>query len=208
MARIAVDVDDSLYSFADIARRTMSELAVKEDNPRLRNAAYATWDEWRSPADLAGEDAWERIVDICHSPENILAQTPFPGAVEVLHELAQDHELVYASNRSESTHAPTSAWLDQHGFPEGQLLCHRDDKLASIRNCQYLIDDRPKTLVGFVHGAWEPFPGGVTVFRSELHPRKAFGLVTAYNRSLTDVPGIYLAPSWPLLRSFLRTKIA
>jgi hypothetical protein len=146
---------------------------------------------------------WEKVIDRCHTPERILTQIPYDGAPEALWDLWHaGHELVYVSNRSPDTWSPTLTWLDNMGFPmreeRTKLLCHRDDKLASIRDCQYLIDDRPKTLVGFIND-W--------IWGASTGTRKAFGLVTPYNRGLTDVPGIYLAPNWPLLGRYLRSKI-
>ncbi len=215
MARIAVDVDSTLYDFCSLACRVMGEMADlpawAPEAERLTNGAYSTsWTEWRTPIDLVGERTWNEVVDRCHTPERILTQIPYDGAPEALWDLHEEHDLVYVSNRDGSTHAPTFRWLDDMGFPIGtgrtKLLCHTDDKLASIRDCQYLIDDRPKTLVGFVHGYME-HPAGAWIIGNEATNRKAFGLVTPYNRGLTDIPGIYLAPNWPLLGRYLRSKI-
>jgi hypothetical protein len=207
VAKIAIDIDSTLYDFCSLACRVMGEMADLSihdgDAERLRNGAYSTsWTEWRTPIDLVGLRLWMDVVDICHTPERILTQIPYDGAPEALWDLHEEHDLVYVSNRNGSTHAPTFRWLDDMGFPIGtgrtKLLCHTDDKLASITTCQYLIDDRPKTLVGVIHDLRHPYLGV---------PRKAFGLVTPYNRGLTDVPGIYLAPNWPLLGRYLRSKI-
>jgi hypothetical protein len=211
VAKIAVDIDSTLYDFCGLACRIMGQLAEERGDERLRNAAYSTsWTEWRTPIDLAGAEAWQEVVDICHKPAIITDQVPFPGATGALWQVSRaGHEIVYVSNRNPSTHTPTWVWLEAMGFPMptngalADLLCHTEDKLASIRDCQYLIDDRPKTLVHFLHSPW---------FGTDVSPkhfaRRAFGLVTPYNRGLTDVPGIYLAPNWDLLGRYLRTKIA
>lgn len=230
MAKIAIDIDSTLYDFPSLCCRVMGELAeahMRSDDPlsliqasRLRNAAYSTtWSEWRTPIDLAGEKAFSEAVDICHEPDNILTQEPYPGAVtEVWALWNAGHEIVYVSNRNSLTKEPTAIWLDERGFPLSEeaccsLLCHTDDKLASVRDCAYLIDDRPRTLVGFVYGAMDvPADAelGMDAFTA-LGPRatgrKAFGLAHPYNRNLTDVPNIYLAPNWPLLGAYLREKI-
>lgn len=196
MSKIAVDIDSTLYDFYSLASRITGKLAEQRGDGRLRNAAYSTWDEWRTPIDLAGLEAWQEIVDICHRPENIIVQPPFPGASDALWELKRaGHELIYVSNRNAATYEPTFDWLMAKDFPIDKVRCHQEDKLRSIRDCQYLIDDRPKTLVGFVHG------GGPALVR------KAFALLMPYNRGLTDVPNIYLAPNWPLLATYLREKI-
>lgn len=206
MAKVAVDLDDTLYSFETLARQILGRFADESGDERLRNAAYATWDEWRAPSDLAGPEAWERVIDEAHRSENILAQVPYLGAADTLREL-QDmgHKIIYVSNRDPSTRTATSRWLRMNGFPglDVDVLCHTDDKLALIRDCKYLIDDRPKTLVQFLYA-----PMGDGVFGGPMRThRKAFGLVTPYNRGLTDVPGVYLAPNWDLLRRYLRPKI-
>jgi len=204
MARIAVDIDSTLYDFCGLACRVMGQLAEERDDQRMRNAAYATsWPEWRTPIDLAGEEAWEEVVEICHRPDTIRRQMPYVGAAEVLWDLSYaGHHLTYVSNRAPSTIKPTLEWLRSNGFPFDTVLCHQDDKLASIRDCQYLIDDRPKTLVGFLARNY-----CVTPMADSHTPRKAFGLVTPYNRGLTDVPNIYLAPNWSLLGTYLENKV-
>jgi 5'(3')-deoxyribonucleotidase len=205
MARIAVDIDSTLYDFCGLACRIMGQLAEERGDERLRNAAYSTsWTEWRTPIDLAGAEAWQEVVDICHKPAIIGDQVPYPGATEALWKLREaGHDLVYVSNRDPSTLKPTTDWLWRKGFPtlSAEVLCHTDDKLASIKDCQYLIDDRPKTLVEFLRMH--------TFQRCDRYGNyaKAFGLVTPYNRGLTDVPGIYLAPNWDLLSRYLWTKI-
>jgi hypothetical protein len=78
------------------------------------------------------------------------------------------------------------------------LICTEEDKLPLIVNCKYLIDDRPKTLVQFVYdNNW---------YGKMIDERKGFGLFYEYNRSLTDVPGIYLAPNWALLEKYIEEK--
>ena len=65
-------------------------------------------------------------------------------------------------------------------------------------DCQYIIDDRPKTLVEFVYDSnWQ---------KETTPARKGFGLFCEYNRALTDVPGIYLAPNWTLLEKYIEEK--
>lgn len=220
MARIAIDLDDTLLDFNSLARFRLAQLADERSDGRLRTAAYTPWDEWRSPNDLAGEDVWQEVIEWCHGEEQILSREPLPGSREALWDLHYaGHSLVYVSNRHPSTKEPTREWLYKHSFPidvtdtsAASLVCHTDDKLASIRDCQYLIDDRPKTLVGFLYGAmdfidaWQEAET-TTGLGPKVTGRKAFGLVMPYNRNLTDVPGIYLAPSWPLLRPYLRDKI-
>lgn len=223
MTRLAIDVDDTLYSFANLARQVLADEAIKRGDRNLERAAYASWDEWRTPNDLLGTETWLEIIAITHQPETIMSQVPFPGAAEILSELVKaGHDLTYISNRDPSTFHATAVFLHANGFPLHYGACHREEesgvawdslndgtadglvetslictskpKMPFIADCQYLIDDRPKTIFEFLADrTWDPAQG----------ERKAFSLITPYNRALTDVPGVFLAPRWSLLRTGL-----
>jgi phosphoserine phosphatase len=213
MATIAIDIDDTLYSFTELARQTLARLASESGDKQLTRAAYAPWSEWRTPPDILTLETWLEIIGHCHDPDMILRQTPLPGAREVLWELVEEgHDLVYISDRAEELVGPTRTWLEMNDLPssiswdsEGtdlgeraKLLCVRGDKNKHLTDCQYMIDDRPKNLVNFVYDYdWKNKHG------SKERSRVGFGLLSEYNRSLTDVPGIKLAPSWELLRRYL-----
>lgn len=204
-ASIAVDIDDSLYSFTDEARQVLSSML---DDPmyapwreQLSNCLYATWDQWRTPYELCGFDAngeslWLECVAKCHDNDVILSQTPYRGAVEVLQELVdQGHTLIYISSRATKTEEATRQWLDVHNFPAGKLVICQGDKRPFIKQCRYMIDDRPKNVVDFVYDhEWYNF---------NQPQRKAFVPWTEFNGSLTDVPNLYLAHNWVGLRRYL-----
>lgn len=202
MAKIACDIDDTMYDFCGAARQ---ELAHWEgpDALRARQVAYALWSDWRSPNDLCG-GFWLDVIAKVHAPESIVGQEPFPGAVDVLWDLSNaGHELTYISTRDPKAYEPTAQWLGEQGFPSGDLNCTYDSKIPHIRECQYLIDDRPKTLVEFVYDFhWKHKYGS----ENEDMKRVGFGLHGMPNLSLTDIPGVYLAPSWALLRTYLVEK--
>lgn len=206
MARIGVDCDDTLYSFTALARNVLAKRAAESPNTQYMGAAYALWPEWRTPVDLLGLGTWLDVIDECHSDDAILAQIPYPGASEALWELAeQGHELVYLSSRNERCHTATSYWLGASRMPDGVLTCTGHDKTEHLAQCQFLVDDRPSTLVRFVYDFdWKNRFGS----QNGKKERKAFGLMTDFNRSLTDVPGISLAPNWNLLRHhFIKSGI-
>ena len=214
MANIAVDIDDTLTSFTDTARQVLLERGIAEGNKQLINAAYSPWDEWRAPPDLITLEKWLEIIDICHEDEMIWKQEPFPGALETLWDLIESgHNLIYISNRNPDTYGATMGWLERCGFPvaggldsrqqslkgRAKLVTTLGDKHDYIQTCQYMIDDRPKTLVEFVYDfRWHWINPSVK--------RKAFSLHRPYNQSLSDVPGIYLAPGWSMLRHYLEKK--
>lgn len=204
MANIAVDIDDTLYSFNQLAREMFIRVALEKGDKRLQRGAYCAWGEWRSPSDVIDEDYWGEIITLCHLPEVVIEQTPFPGAAETLRELvAQGNTLRYISNRHPDSVEATDNWLIDWSFPEGELICTMEDKMPFIADCQYIIDDRPKTLVQFIYNFdWQNKYGSTNADKQRL----GFGIMGDYNRALTDVPGVYLAPTWTLLRQYLIEK--
>lgn len=202
MARISVDVDDTLYSFTALAREKWVEWAIEHGGDK--RGAYCAWVEWRSPADVIDLDVWLKIIGMCHDPEIILAQKPYEFASEVLAELVeQGHTLTYISDRSQEAGAATIEWIEKH-FPTPQgtryLMKRMPVKSPHIFDCQYMIDDRPKNVVDFLYDFdWKHRWGSRNVEKQ----RKAFGLIMEHNRGLTDIPNLYLAPSWRLLREYM-----
>jgi hypothetical protein len=202
MSKVAVDIDDSLYDFGSLAQEMIIQLATETNDKRLQKAAYSTWNEWRTPNDVL-EEEWQTIIDMCHRDHVIRTQMPFKNAVTTLRKIFDmGNDIIYISNRSDSAYDATYEWLQAHGFPQSSsLVCTTGNKAPFIEDCQYIIDDRPKTLVEFVYDYdWqrEAWDGHLN--------RVAFGLFCEYNRALTDVPGIYLAPNWTLLEKYIEEK--
>jgi hypothetical protein len=199
MSTIAIDIDDTLYSFQQAAREAFLEVAEDWGEPAVRNGAYHPWTEWRSMMDSAGPGAGEEVIRRVHHPKAIKTQRPFKNANTVVYALARaGHELLYISNRDADTHDATQEWLDFWGFPPGELVCTREDKIPLLRGCQYIIDDRPKTLVQFVYDRNWPYPTGKR--------RLGFALASPVNQNLTDIPGVYLSPTWSGIAHYLRKK--
>jgi hypothetical protein len=216
MARIAVDIDSTLFDFETPAREAFLQMASESGDKSLFRGAYVPWTEWRSPADVCGLDNWKEAIARCHKPDVILAQTPFQGAVETCRALIDEgHDLLYISNRDPEATESTQEWLQITGFIEpgdgeaARLLCLHGDKRPHISTCQYLIDDRPKTLVEFVTDPnWRNKLGLLLNWGSPNYDleRKGFGLMYEYNRALTDISNIYLAPTWSGLNYYLVRK--
>lgn len=203
---IAVDIDSTLYDFATPARQAFLDLALKHgEKEEYFRGGYQSWVEWRSPSDVCGPDAFQEVLEIVHSPDIILKQPPYPDAKDVLEELICEHEIFYISNRDPKARDATSEWLRMHEFPEAELIAMMDDKQPYLTECQYLIDDRAKTLVQFVEDFNWKYTWG-TLGGHQAIERKAFGLLFEYNRNLTDIPNIYLAPTWAGIRYYLQTK--
>jgi hypothetical protein len=234
MAKIAVDIDDTLYSFTDEAREVLS---VMVDDPQyepykaqLSHALYATWDQWRTPFELCGfrsddddhpqRSLWLTCIDYCHDSEAILRQQPFNGSVEICNELANaGHELLYISNRARETEEATWHWLYAQGFPIGpeepidhKLVVTSGNKAPFIKDCQYMIDDRVKNVLEFIYDyeyeteRRQKIVDAAGELDDDWGQRKAFVRVAEYNGGLTDVPGLYLAHTWKGLRRYMVKK--
>lgn len=221
MANIAVDIDSTLYDFDSIAREILAHMT--REQPELSKALYASWDQWRTPADLVGLDNWMECIRRTHDSEMILKQVPFPGAVETCQALMKEgHQLLYISNRATETEEATGDWLVNNGFfdaPEkirvpAALVVTTGDKAPYMTECQYLIDDRLKTCVQFVYDfdwlndrvyAHDPM-GEINYVRPASTRRKAFVKSYPYNHNATDIPGLYLAPTWAGLALYMEKK--
>jgi len=206
MANIAIDIDDTLYSFTDEARQVLSRMIddpeFEDFQEQLSNCLYAKWDQWRTPYELCGFDEqgkslWLDCIAKCHDNDAILGQTPYRDCVSILCELSdQGHKLIYISSRAAETEAATRQWLMINGFPGGQLVICQGDKTPYVQDCQYMIDDRPRNVIDFVYDhEWPALDGE--------GQRKAFVIVTDYNGGLTDVRNLYLAHNWVGLRRYL-----
>jgi len=217
MSKVAVDIDDTLYDFNELAQEMITKVAIREDDKEMQKGAYSSWNEWRAPKDAIDAEFWSSIIDMCHQDYMIRSQMPFKYSVTVLRKIASaGHEIVYISNRADSTYDATKEWLVSHGFPQPtSLICTSEDKAPFIADCQYLIDDRPKTLVEFVYDhKWKEEINEIVNLASDVNMnlphtrfnRVGFGLFCEYNRALTDVPGIYLAPNWTLLEKYIEEK--
>lgn len=230
MSKIAVDIDDTLYSFTDEAREVLSWMVddpeFEQYKTQLSHALYATWDQWRTPFELCGfrnddddhpqRSLWLQCIEYCHDNESILRQQPFVGSVDVLCELSDEgHELLYISNRATETEDATRQWLINNGYPGGELVVTSGNKAPFIADCQYMIDDRVKNVLEFIYDyEYETrVREEVSTYEEweredvyDLLRRRAFVRVAEYNGGLTDVPGLYLAHTWKGLRRYMVKK--
>lgn len=198
MAKIAVDIDNTLYSFDSEIREAFFEMAIQKGDKSLLKGAYSGFNEWRELADVHEWPIIEEAIDWVHERQG--EQTPFKGSVRVVNLLAKKHELIYISSRKEQWHIRTEDWLCDEGYPDGGLICSGHDKSEYLKDCQYLIDDRPATIINFLYSA-------MSLSNTLIQPqRKAFGLWTPYNRNLTDIKNILLAPTWRGIEFYLERK--
>jgi hypothetical protein len=217
MATVAVDIDSTLYDFDTLAREAALALWLETGDETYRKGIYYSSEDWRAPAELMGVEHWVNgVIARCHDAEMILKQAPFPGAVETCQALiAEGHSLIYISNRKTETEAATEAWLTTNGFLdsfEGEgnthLVITEGDKRPFIRNAQYIIDDRLKTCVEFVYDfEWQSFYGERGYIKGPTKKeRSAFVLKYPYNQNATDIPGLYVAPTWAGLNVYMHRR--
>lgn len=211
MATIAVDLDSTLYDFESPSREAMYKMYKETGDDVYMRGAYMPWTEWRSPTDALGLEKWVGVIAMVHDSEIIRAQTPFAGAVETCQALIREgHNLLYISNRTTDAQEATLHWLIHWGFIDEareftDVLCTDQDKQQYMRECQYLIDDRPKTVVNFVYDHDWAFMHD-THRNPEGPQRKAFVKGYPYNQALTDVPNVYVAMDWFGLNEYLVRK--
>lgn len=264
MAMIACDIDSTLYDFESPAREAMFKLYKETGDIAYKEGAYHPWTEWRSPADVLGVNRWLKAIELVHDAHVIETMRPFDGAVATCQALlAEGHELLYISNRATESEAATNLWLAYWGFiginDATRVVCTSGDKARYMSECQYIIDDRLKTVVQFaydydwekkiraeaerirVHGPdegtsyfdghMEALDRALTCYYEndgegrrealtgmyavnekaaddyyETHRRRAFVKAYPYNQAGTDVPGLYIAPTWAGLNEYLVSK--
>lgn len=187
-------------------------LAIDRGDTAFMTAATAVWSDWETPAAIVGVENWIEIIERCHEPEAILRRFAYDGAAKTLWQLYDaGHDLIYITSRDPNCADATGRWLRDNDFPyedtawgPGTLLCqYFSSKVEHIADCQLMIDDRPQNLVEFVYDfAWQNKYGS----EDPTLQRFGLGLLSEYNRSLTDVPRIQLVPNWTLMRHTLLQK--
>jgi hypothetical protein len=196
-----------IYDFEAPSRQAMWKLYKDTGEEIYQRAHYHPWTEWRSPADVLGIEKWLGVIAMVHDSDVILSRQPYEGAVETCQELMRDgHELLFISNRATESEEATVKWLAQNNLLgedwPSEAVCTPDDKTPYMAYCQYLIDDRPKTVVSFVYDLdWGWHQNGVAKFQ-----RKAFVYGYQYNQALTDVPNVYVALDWYGIAHYLQKQ--
>lgn len=186
--------DETLYSFDEEVREAFFEIAIERNDKSILKAAYSNNQEWRNLVDHNKALAYEAIERV---HEQATSQIPFKNSIDVVNRLAEQHTIKYVGSRFKKHYDNTKSWLNYWDFPEGELFCveHTDSKHNYFRDVQYLIDDRPRTIVEFIND---------TSWKGDQ--RLAFGLWRQYNQNLTDVRNILLAPTWRGLEYYLERK--
>jgi hypothetical protein len=214
MSTVAVDIDSTLYDFDTLAREAALALWQETGDETYRKGIYYSSEDWRAPAELMGFEHWVNgVIARCHDDEMILKQAPFPGAVNTCMALVEaGHKLIYISNRATETEEATTEWLSKNNFLTDDLATRvvitTGDKRPFIKEAQYIIDDRLKTCVEFVYDyEWQHFYGERGVVKGpQKMERSAFVLKYPYNQNATDIPGLYVAPTWAGLNVYMHRR--
>jgi hypothetical protein len=191
--------DETLYSFDEEVREAFFELAIERNDKSILRGAYSNNQEWRNLVDHDKGLAYEAIERV---HENATAQVPFKNSVDVVNRIAEKHTVKYVGSRFQKHWWKTTKWLEYWDFPNGELICvePNDSKQNYFDDVQYLFDDRPRTIIEFIHAPRLDFSPG------SPHPRLAFGLWRQYNQNLTDVRNVLLAPTWRGIEYYLERK--
>lgn len=195
--KIAIDIDETLYSFDSALRDVVFEIAEERDDKSVLKLAYSNNHEWRNLVDHDKELAFEAIERV-HS--NCLEYDVFPGVHETLWAIKNSSvQIKYVSHRKSVHQRNTELWIALQDLPNGEVVCADPTQSKShyLYDCSYLIDDRPRTLLDFLYKEDWLYSG---------EPRKAFGLWRPYNQNLTEINNLYLAPTWKGLNYYLRRK--
>lgn len=178
---ILVDIDSTLYDSDPLFAKYLQQLHG------VSMGEIERWDFWRDH--MTARDFAVLIRDHYHSPAEILAATPYPGAVEAVGSWYAAGAAIYvASDRnSRRTGGATRAWLAAIELPHTELVMRTPfDKVtyALESGIALIIDDKPGTLIQAVESGLA-----------------AATILHAYNRDAVAAhPEIIAAPDWPTLR--------
>lgn len=100
-----------------------------------RDAEFAAW--------IAGEDHREQLQAILddgqYSQEVQERSRPIEGAKEALSQLAHHHQILYVTNRKNTTCVLTRSWLKEHGFPSYENVYCCGDEQGFISKVRYAV---------------------------------------------------------------------
>jgi uncharacterized HAD superfamily protein len=170
--RIAIDIDSTLHHYWD-------QLAAAAKRRFGVELPYEDQDTW-SISRLRPEQV-KACVEETHREAQVLAATPYPGAVETIGAWkAEGHFIHITSHRTTDAHDHTARWLDQIGLAYDELYCSFD-KISRCREIaiDVLIDDSPVNLEHALEAG--------LVAATLRHP---------WNRELCETEDIVCADDW------------
>lgn len=179
--KILVDIDSTLYDAGRLFVKYFAKLHGIKIPARIES-----WDFWQ---DYISAEEFKTLIRLYyHSPKEILAAKPFPGAVEAIADWYSEGRQIYiVSDRDPSTSDATKEWLRRIGLPYHRIILRNPiDKVeyALAHKIDLVIDDKPETIE-----------------RSAEAGLAVASLIYRYNREvLARHPEVVAASSWPVLR--------
>jgi len=185
---VLVDIDNTLYDADSLFSRVAREEFGVAQWPT--SCSY-----WFGPGDIGTDlKTIKNVFRRCHSREYILAQKPFPFAVDAIREIHECYDGVrfaFISDRNRQQTSALEEWLSQEGFlQENDVVATTLDKREWMREHRpdIVIDDRVRTLL---------------MARFELSSY-GIGLQRPHNINLkNEVNGIYICPDWKAIQTVL-----
>lgn len=139
MARIALDIDDTLVPFVDPLREY---LVYQHKVPRYTLPTPTKWclhEQWG----MSEHELW-KLIDIGVDEDDLYRNTPpTPSDVRALHSLKEDGHTIHlvTARRGGSygiTELSTACWLHENKIPFDSLTYTQDKSIVSV---DYAIDD-------------------------------------------------------------------
>ncbi|MFC2947434.1 5' nucleotidase, NT5C type [Virgibacillus sediminis] len=175
--RIGFDIDDTLINLREHAFHLYNR-KLKKEIPREKFLELDRLEihEPFGMDDEEGKQMWMDTRDEIYYTDC----PPFPGALELLQELAEaGHEVYYITARPKDHGERTKEWMKERGFPveDSRFFYGMKDeqKIHTIKELEldYYIDDKPEVIETL----------------SEI-PIKLFLKDQTYNRHITHIPRI------------------
>lgn len=143
--RLGIDLDGVVADF----NAGWMGLHGAEFGSRLTPDMVTSWDGLHDLGgfdDMAGFWKWARGDG--HRPSIFRHLTPYPGAIESLHDLvARGHRIVVVTTKPRWARADTLHWLVDHDVPSDEVhIVNRKHEVA----CDVYLDDAPHVLGGLV----------------------------------------------------------
>ena len=139
--KILLDIDSTLYPMDSVIRDVLQRFYGLD----LPEGDQDTWTPWRQVG-LTDEQG-RKVMEACHTDEEILRQKPFAGAVATIKKWVKAGvEVHVVSHRNPRSAPATEAWLAKIGLPYAALVLDLTvDKFVYAQKNQIdlIIDDKP-----------------------------------------------------------------